>query len=52
VAGLATGTVSTATTADVRGTYDPNVACDGSKGFKLIVALQDPQFLGNPQYDG
>ncbi|API60536.1 hypothetical protein BSL82_15635 [Tardibacter chloracetimidivorans] len=52
VAGLAVNTPSTATTADVRGTYDPNSACDGSKGFALIAALPDPGFLGNPQYDG
>lgn len=52
VAGLATTTVSTATTADVRGTYDPNSACDGVKAFDLIVALTDPTFTGNPQYAG
>lgn len=52
VAGLALGTKSTATTADVRGTYDPNSACDGSKGFALIVSLPDPEYLGNPQFAG
>lgn len=52
VAGLGVNTVSTATTADVRGTYDPNSACDGSKGLVLLVAVPDPKFLGNPQYDG
>lgn len=52
VAGLATTTVSTATTADVRGTYDPNGACNGTLSIALDVALPDPWFLGNPQYDG
>lgn len=52
VAGLALNTESTATTADVRGTYDPNSACDGSKAFALIVDLLDPAFTGNPQYAG
>jgi hypothetical protein len=52
VAGLALDTESTATTADVRGTYDPNSACDGSKAFALVCALPDPAFLGNPQYAG
>jgi len=52
VAGLALDTESTATTADVRGTYDPNSACDGSKAFALICALPDPTFTGNPQYAG
>jgi len=52
VAGLSPNTVSTATTADVRGTYDPNAACDGGKSFSLLVALTDPEFLGNDQYSG
>lgn len=52
VGGLSTNTKSTATTADVRGTYDPNAACDGSKSFAIIVAVSDPNFIGNPQYDG
>jgi hypothetical protein len=52
VAGLAVTTKSTATTADVRGTYDPNSACDGSKSFTLVLALEDPEFTGNPQYAG
>lgn len=49
VAGVTTAGGSTATTGDVRGTYDPNAACDGSKVFELILALPDPQFLGMPQ---
>lgn len=52
VAGLSTATVSTSTTADVRGTYDPNSATDGAKAFELIAFLSDPTFRGNPQYDG
>lgn len=52
VAGLALDTESTATSADVRGTYDPNSACNGSLAFALFCALADPQFLGQPQYSG
>jgi hypothetical protein len=52
VAGLAPNTISTATTADVRGTYDPNSACDGAKSFSLIAVLPDPTHLGNDQYAG
>lgn len=39
---------ATATTGDVRGTYDPNSACDGDKYFTLVVALPDVN-LGTPQ---
>lgn len=52
VAGLSPVTASTATTADVRGTYDPSAAADGSKVFELLVNLSDPTHKGNPQYDG
>ena len=52
VAGDVTAGGSTATTGDVRGTYDPNAACDGSKVFELIVALPEPGDLGMPQYAG
>lgn len=52
VAGLARATQSTATTADVRGTYDPNAACDAAKRFQLTVVVEDPTYKGNPQYDG
>lgn len=44
------GAVATATTGDVRGTYDPNSACDGSKGFALIVAMLHRDDLGVAQY--
>ncbi len=52
VVGLTKNTESTATTADVRGTYDPNAACDGAKSFRLLMAISDPADLGNPQYGG
>lgn len=42
----------TATTGDVRGTYDPNSAADGSKGFALLVALADVEDHGLAQYAG
>lgn len=38
---LRTGGGSTTTTADVRGTYDPNTACDGDKVFQVLVAIPD-----------
>lgn len=44
-------TTPSATTGDVRGTYDPNSACDGSKSFQLVV-LGDPSFKGRAQYAG
>lgn len=50
VAGVST--TGTATSGDVRGTYDPNAACDGAKVFKLIVALGDPTYKGISQYAG
>ncbi len=43
---------ATATTGDVRGTYDPADACDGEKAFALLLALPDPGNRGVPQYDG
>lgn len=49
VAGLRTGGGSTTTTADVRGTYDPNSACDADKSFQLIVSLPDGSERGTPQ---
>lgn len=50
VAALAPSTAANATNGDVRGTYDPNSACDGSKAFSLVCVLLDPTDLGNPQY--
>lgn len=49
VTALAQNTKSTATTADVRGTYTPTVACDGAISFGLIVRVADIT-LGNLQY--
>lgn len=43
---------ATATTGDVRGTYDPNSAADGDAGFVLLAALPDPNDKGVPQYAG
>jgi hypothetical protein len=43
---------ATATTGDVRGTYDPNSACNGALSFTLIVALRDPTWKGVTQYGG
>lgn len=44
--------VQTATTGDVRGTYDPNAACDGAKAFQLIAQLPDPTYRGVAQFKG
>jgi hypothetical protein len=41
---------ATATTGDVRGTYDPNAAADGSKQFSLIGAIPDPTYQGITQF--
>lgn len=45
-------TLPTATTGDVRGTYDPAEACDNSKSFSLIAMVPDPTYKGVNQYDG
>ncbi len=42
-------TKATATTGDVRGTYDPNSACNGAKSFQLCVLLPDPGYTGVTQ---
>lgn len=49
VAGIRTAGGSTLTAGDVRGTYDPNAACDGSKVFQLLVATPDGQNIGIAQ---
>jgi len=49
VAGIRTSGGSTATTGDVRGTYDPNAACDGAKVFQLILSLPNPTDIGIAQ---
>lgn len=43
-------TEPTATTGDVRGTYDPNSACDGDKNFSLLVAIEGDLHLGADQF--
>lgn len=53
VAGVTT--TPTATTGDVRGTYDPALACDGATNFQLLVSLPDvtaPRVYGVSQYAG
>jgi hypothetical protein len=45
-------TKPTSTTGDVRGTYDPNSACDGGKNFTVVMLLENPEFIGVPQYAG
>ncbi len=52
VAGIRTAGGSTATTGDVRGTYDPNSAANGAIVFQLVVSLPDPGFTGIAQYAG
>jgi hypothetical protein len=52
VGGDLTAGGATATTGDVRGTYDPNSAADGGKVFQLMVALPDPGYIGVDQYAG
>ena len=45
-------TTPTATTGDVRGTWDPTTAADGAKAFGLLVVLSDPDYRGVDNYDG
>lgn len=47
----ATG-AATATTGDVRGTYDPNSAANGALDFQLVVWLGDASYRGVPQFSG
>ena len=48
----AVASTATATTGDVRGTYDPSSACNGSKTFTLLIAATDPTYKGVTQYSG
>lgn len=48
----ADGAVATATTGDVRGTYAPNSAPNGSRSFALMAALDDPGLKGVAQFAG
>lgn len=50
VLGLDKNTKATATNADVRGTYDPNTACDGTTSFALMGLIAEIYDLGNQQY--
>lgn len=50
VAALALTTKPTATNADIRGTYTPNSAADGSKAYTIVAALGAPDFLGPVQF--
>ena len=43
---------ATATTGDVRGTYDPSAACDGSDAYNLLIASEEPKYLGVAQFAG
>lgn len=43
-------TQPSATTGDVRGTYVPNAAPDGTKSYGLLVALFDAGYMGAVQY--
>jgi hypothetical protein len=47
----ATATPS-ATTGDVRGTYDPNSAADGTKVFELSLLVRSTSYKGATQYSG
>lgn len=48
----AVGSEATATTGDVRGTYDPYDACDGDDGYMLLVSLPNADDVGVAQYGG
>jgi hypothetical protein len=45
-------TAATATTGDVRGTYNPNSAPNGSRVFELVLTLRDPSYKGRAQFAG
>lgn len=47
VAGVTTE--ATTTTGDVRGTYSPNSAPNGSRSYKIAILTEDPSNLGIPQ---
>jgi hypothetical protein len=51
-AGWTTAGAHTATGADIRGTIDPNSACDADKVFQILVALPDAGYRGVAQYAG
>jgi hypothetical protein len=43
---------ATATTGDVRGTYDANSAANGARVFDLVIIQTDPKYKGVAQYAG
>ena len=45
-------TTPTASTGDVRGTYDPNSAANGTKVFELIAMVRSTSYTGATQYSG
>jgi len=45
-------TEPTATTGDVRGTYDPASACNDDKNFSLLIAVEGDLHLGADQFAG
>jgi hypothetical protein len=50
VAGLGIAAKASATNGDVRGTYAPASAPDGSRSYALVVDLPEPNFYGQPQF--
>lgn len=50
VAGDQTEGGATATTGDVRGTYDPNSAADGDKYFHVVLCIPDANYQGVDQF--
>lgn len=50
VAGVSSA--ATATTGDVRGTYEPLLTPDGAKEITLLIVEPDPSYLGVNQYAG
>lgn len=45
-------TAATATTGDVRGTYAPNSAPNGTNVYELVAMLRDPSYKGPAQFAG
>lgn len=52
VSGDLTAGGATATTGDVRGTFDPTEALDGAAVYQLLVSLPDASYPGVDQYAG
>lgn len=52
VAGAGITVPATATSADVRGTYTPNSAPDGTRAYGLLMEIPEIGFYGQPQYNG